>query len=547
MRLFAERWYQTEAIQSLLHFPSTHPTQYDATGVPKVRNPLVCMPTGTGKSYVIAKYCETVVKAYPTCRILICTHVKELIEQNFNTLKDVWPGAPAGVYSAGLKRREIATITFAGIASIKNKLDMLGRINIMVIDEAHLLSPNTDTTYQDVINQLRAQNPHLIVIGLTATPYRLGIGSLTNNGIFTDTAYDCTSLEMFNRLVNDGFLAPLISRRRTQLEIDLSNVGVQGSAGDYKQNELQAATDKPELTEGIVRDILEHGFGRGRRCGLIFASGVEHAEHVSECFARYGFDVPAIHQGTKNRDEILRDFKAGRYWALVNNNILTTGFDHPPIDFIALLRATMSTGLYVQMLGRGTRPAMYKANCLVHDYAGNTARLGPINDPCIPKMKGAGKGDPPVWCCPQCETYNHARAPFCVECGCPHDMLSKLDGAASTEVVMIGEEPVTHYFNVNQVIYFRHQKKDKDGNATKPPSIRVNYHCGLNIYQEFVTLEHGGPSDRFGREWWRKRFPGDFVPATVDEALQYTSYLKVPARILVHTNTKYPRVLEVEF
>lgn len=544
MSQYNKRWYQEEAIEALLQFPQTHPAKYDqVNGLYVPRSPLVAMPTGTGKSFVIAKYVETVLKQYPTCRVLVCTHVKELIEQNSKTLRNVWSGAPIGIFSAGLKKREISAVTFAGIQTIKNHLDKLGIIHILIIDEAHLLSPNGDSTYQDVIKRLRAVNPNLLVIGLTATPYRLGIGSLTNNGIFTDTAYDCTDLHSFNRLVHEGYLALLVSRRRTNLEIDLSNVGI--SSGEYKQGELQAAADDATLTEGIVYDILANGYYVGRRCCLVFASGIEHAEHISQAFARYGFTVPAIHQGTKDRDAILRDFKAGRYWAVVNNNILTTGFDHPPIDMIAMVRATTSTGLWVQMLGRGTRPSYEtgKRDCLVHDYAGNTARLGPINDPAIPKPKGAGKGEAPVWCCPMCEAYNHARAPFCAVCGCPHDMLGNIQGAASVEEVMISEEPVTEYYRVNQVLYFKHQPKD----LTKPPSLRVCYHCGLNVFTEWVQLQHGSVADKFGRDWWRKRFPGDYVPETIDEALLYQSFLKNPERVLVHVNKKYPEILEVEF
>lgn len=537
------RWYQRDAVNALLEYFRTHPAVVD--GQVRSRNPLVCMPTGTGKSAVIGWFAEYALKSFPGTRVLMMTHVKELIAQNAAALKRIWPGAPLGIYSAGLKKKEINDITYAGVASIKNALAKLGKIDIVLIDEAHLLSPKDDGTYREIIEFLRSLNPYLVVIGFTATPYRLGIGSLTNNGIFTDTAIDLTTLEMFNRLVNEGFLAPLVTKRRGNISVDLSNVGVNN--GEYKANELQAAADQTALTNNIVLDILNNGYGAGRRAGLVFSSGIEHAKHLSECFAYYGIEVPAVHSNMENgeRDRILSDFKLGHYWGVIGNNIFTTGFDHPPVDFIACVRPTTSPGLWVQMLGRGTRPSdeTGKTNCLVHDYAGNTERLGPINDPQIPKMKGKGKGEAPVWCCEMCGTYNHARAPYCDSCGFQHDMTSKLNENVSLHDVMISENPIVEMYEVNQVVYFKHVKRS---DPTALPTMRVVYQCGLQSFFEYIALEHSGIAGHRARDWWRQRYNSD-PPTTIDQALLYVDYLKKPQRISVHTNLKFPRVVGWEF
>lgn len=483
------------------------------------------------------------VQAHPTTRVLMMTHVKELIQQNANKLLEYWPRAPLGIFSAGLKKKTVGQITYAGVQTIKNHLDKLGRIDMVLIDEAHLLSPSDDGTYKDIIARLRVGNPYLVVIGFTATPYRLGIGSLTNNGIFTDTAIDLTTLESFNRLVNEGYLAPLVTKRRGDIRIDTSGVGI--SNGEFNQTQLQKAADDNKLTNAIVYDILCNAYSAGRSSAIVFASGIEHAEHISQCFAHYGIEVPCVHSkmDSGKRDGILSDFKAGRYWGMVGNNIFTTGFDHPPIDFIACVRSTMSPGLWVQMLGRGTRPFEGKANCLVFDYAGNTERLGPINDPTIPKMKGKGTGQAPVWCCPMCGSYNHARAPFCVDCGFAHDMSAQHDEKPSDLEVMVASDPVIEMFEVRGVYYYSHVPR---ADPTRPPLLRVRYSTAAATFDEYVALEATGPRRGIAARWWQQRFNSE-VPATVADALTMTRHLKTPRRISVHINRKWPEIVGVEF
>ena len=197
------RYYQAEAIEAIYAYFSK-----------KQGNPLVALPTGTGKSVVIGEFIRGVYQRYPNQRVMMLTHVKELIEQNLDKLLTIWPTAPAGVYSAGVGRKESNfPITFAGIASVAKKAEAFGHIDLVLIDEAHLVSADQDTLYQKFLADLKKVNPYLKVIGFTATTYRLGLGSLTNGGVFTDVCYDQTTMEAFNRLVAEGFMAPLIPKR----------------------------------------------------------------------------------------------------------------------------------------------------------------------------------------------------------------------------------------------------------------------------------------------------------------------------------------------
>jgi DNA repair protein RadD len=527
--IFEDRWYQTEAVESIFSY------FMGSTG-----NPVVALPTGTGKSIVIGRFMQRVLRQWPKQRFLVLTHVKELVEQNAKKLAEMWPTAPIGIYSAGLGRRDTAmSITFGGVASVVNCVEAFGHRDLLLVDECHLISPKADTMYGEVISRLKAINPHLKVVGFTATAFRLGQGMIIEGGIFTDICYDLTGVEAFNRLIAEGFISPLIPKR-TRTALDVSNVGMNN--GEFAQGALQAAVDKDEITYAALREMVE--FGSDRQSWLIFASGVEHAEHIADALTSFGIPAAAIHSKLKDgeRDARLAAFKRGELRALSNNNVLTTGFDHPPVDLIGMLRPTMSPGLWVQMLGRGTRPspATGKRNCLVLDFAGNTKRLGPINDPVIPKRKGPGTGEAPVRICEACGCYNHASARICINCGEEFTFQTKIIASAGTDELLRSDLPVVEYFDVQRVTYNRHQREGSF------PVIKVSYFTGLQKFDEWVCLEHSGFPGKKARDWWRQRH-ADEPPATTDEALQYVARLRVPRRIRVWVNKKIPEVLSHEY
>jgi DNA repair protein RadD len=527
--MIEDRWYQTEAIDSIFSY------FMGSTG-----NPVVALPTGTGKSLVIGGFMQRVLRQWPKQRFLALTHVKELVEQNAKKLAEMWPNAPIGIYSAGLGRRDtVMPITFGGVASVVNCIEAFGHRDLLLVDECHLISPKADTMYGDAIAGLKKINPYLKVVGFTATAFRLGQGMITDGGLFTDICYDLTGIDAFNRLIAEGYLAPLIPKR-TKIELDVSSVGMNN--GEFAQGQLQAAVDKEEVTYAALREMVD--FGQDRQSWLIFASGVEHAEHIAEALSSFGIPCAAVHSklGDKERDARIAAFKRGELRALSNNNVLTTGFDHPPVDLIGMLRPTMSPGLWVQMLGRGTRPSPStgKRNCLVLDFAGNTRRLGPINDPVIPKRKGKGTGEAPVRICEACGCYNHASARMCINCGEEFTFQTKIIASAATDALLRSDLPIVEYFDVQRVIYNRHSKEGA------PPMIKVSYFAGMHKYDEWICLEHPGFAGKKARDWWRQRHASE-PPETTDEALQFVSMLRVPRRIRVWVNKKYPEVLSYEY
>lgn len=540
-------------------------------------NPIVALPTGTGKSVVIAGFIQRALMTYPQTRVMKLTHVKELIQQNLEKLLAVWPTAPAGVYSSGLGRKDAGyPIVFGGVATVaKANPDLFGRVDLLVIDECHLVSPKEMTMYQVIIRVLKEINPFLKVIGFTATPYRLGHGMLTDQGgLFTDICFDMTGIDAFNWLLAEGYLSPLIPKR-TNIELDVSGVGVHG--GEFKANELQAAVDKQEVTYAALRECQQYGSDRNH--WLLFASGIEHAIHIHEMLESLGVSSTFVHSKMKDteRDNNIARFKAGKVQAMVNNGILTTGFDYPQIDLIAALRPTQSTSLWVQMLGRGTRPVFIecyqneygvwtpydldtkegrlasiaagpKQNCLVLDFAGNTRRLGPINNPVLPKRKGkGGGGTAPVKVCEACGCYNHASVRFCEFCGEEFPRHLKINQQAGTDELIVASEgpeiPKTEVFKVDRVTYGEHRKEDR------PSTIMVSYFCGLRMFKEWVCLEHDGYPGKKARDWWRDRVIGyeEELPETTMDALTRLDTLKTPTHIRVWLKPKYDEVIAYDY
>jgi len=551
--LLKERDYQTYAADK--------PFEYFAESV---GNPLILMPTGTGKSLVVGGIVERALRAYPATRIIMMTETKELVAQNYEKLKTMWPDAPVGIYCDGLDRKQHHyPVTFGTIGSLIGVAEIFGFIDFVIVDEAHGISEKDDTMYRRFLQALMVKNPNLKVIGLTATGFRMKQGMLTqgDNPVFTDIIVDMVGLESFNWFLDEGYLVPPIPRPTgAETLIDASKVKVRG--GEYDQKSMQDEADNQKKNEAVVLELLQ--YGQNRHSGMVFASGLEHCKHLLEIFEYYGQSatwVASRGMTPKDRDRNIEAFKQGEFKWMINNGILTTGFDHPILDIIGMARLTLSPGLWVQMLGRGTRPvyasgfdlstrdgrrssiaASQKQNCLVLDFAQNVTRLGPINDPRIPKpAERKREGDAPVRICDACGCYNHASARTCWSCGFEFPRYLKIDETSGAKALVRGvnsskppiDPPIYEEVPVDRVTY---QVWRKPG---KPDSIRVTYHCGRRTFPEWVCIEHDGVAGRKGRAWWRKFSQQQDVPETTEAALKLTDTLRQPRAIELATNMDF--------
>jgi DNA repair protein RadD len=338
---FELRDYQREAVDGLYNYWAGKAGE----------NPLIVAPTGSGKTAIIAQLIKDAM-GFQGTRVLVVTHVKELLEQGADGLLKLYPEADFGLYSAGLKQKVLGRpITFAGIQSIwERAYDIVPAPDLVLIDEAHLLPKNTETRYNRFIADLKVCNPDVKVVGLTATPYRLDSGYLHEGkgAIFDGIAYNIS----VGMLMEQGYLSPVISKGGMR-QIDLTNVKKRG--GEFVEHDLAVAASDPELVNATVEEIVR--LGANRKSWLVFASGINHAGMLKDQFEVHGIEVDLVtgEDGKNKRNSTLAKFKSGQTRCLINVNVLTTGFDAPSVDLVALVRATASTGLYVQMVGRGTR------------------------------------------------------------------------------------------------------------------------------------------------------------------------------------------------
>jgi DNA repair protein RadD len=474
-------------------------------------HPCAVVPTAGGKTPIMATICRDAVTQWHG-RVLILAHVKELLEQTAEKLRVVCPEVSFGIYSAGLKRRDTSyPVTVAGIQSIYKKACDLEPFDLILVDEAHLIPLDGDGMYRQFLAEARVVNPHLRVIGFTATPFRLKTGPIcTPEGLLNHICYEVGVRE----LIRDGYLCPLISKAG-KTKADMTSLHVRG--GEFMADEVESLMDQDALVRAACKEIVE--FAAVRNACLIFSSGVKHGQHIVETLrAEHGLECGFVcgETPTTERDATLSHFKAGELKFLCNVNVLTTGFDAPHIDCVALVRPTMSPGLYYQMVGRGFRLHPSKDNCLVLDFGGNVLRHGPVDEIQVTTLE-RGNGKAPAKECPECQAVIAAGFGRCPQCGFefPPPERQKHEGKASEAGVLSGQVTTTKHV-VQDVHYSIHVKRGAAEDA--PRTLRVDYRVGWHqTKSEWVCFEHEGFARRKAETWWRRRSP-DPVPSTVEEA-----------------------------
>lgn len=515
----------------------------------KPGSPLIVLPTGAGKSLVLATICKELLAGWPDMRILNVTHVRELIVGNYKELLTIWPFAPAGIYSAGVGRRDAhSQIIFGGVQTIATKTEHIGHIDLVMVDEAHLMPRNSETQYGKLLDGLRTINPDLKLVGLTATPYRLGEGMLTDSvekavdGKITEVAplFDDICFEQpIGDMIDGGYLCKPISKGMAT-GFDLTGVGKIG--GDYNQGKLQAAIDKVDVNKAVVDEVV--AYGENRKAWLLFCSGVEHAIHMRDEIRSRGVTCETVtgETPTAERDRILADFRAGRLRAVTNNSVMTTGTNIPAIDLVAFCRPTLSAGLYVQMAGRGLRLSPGKENCLFLDFAGVVRKHGPI-DAVLPPHARSGSGEAPVKQCPQeeggCGSLVHASVRCCPDCGFefPINEEPKIESTAA-DVPMLSKDSAQWRAVTGRSF------RSHEGKAGKPPSVKVTFMCGLTAINTWLCPQHTGYAQAKAHRWWHKHGGERPFPRDVLEWLERQNELLETAEISVRPDGKYWTVVD---
>jgi DNA repair protein RadD len=516
-------------------------------------NPVVVIPTAGGKTPILATICRDAVTRW-NGRVLVVSHVKELLQQAVDKLKLVCPELPVGVYSAGLNRRDTGQrVIVAGIQSIYKRAGELDAFDLIIVDEAHLIPTDGEGMYRQFLAEAKAINPQLRVIGLTATPYRLDAGPICSAEHFLNAV--CYEIGI-KELIRDGFLCPLVSKSGVT-KVDTSTLHIRG--GEFIADEVEGLMDQDELVEAACRELVT--YTADRQACLIFASGVKHGRHVVDTLkAKHGLECGFVCGETpaRERDELLARFRGEKSNGLFpraplkylcNVNVLTTGFDAPQIDCVALLRPTMSPGLYYQMVGRGFRLHPGKQNCLVLDFGGNVLRHGPVDQIKVKDKPGVGTGEAPAKECPECHSVIAIAYACCPDCGYafpPPDRTAH-EAKASEAGILSGQVTVTTY-RVSDVHYGVHTKRG--ASKDDPKSMRVDYKVGWHEYKsEWICFEHQGYARQKAVAWWKRRSP-DPVPDTADRAVELaqSGALATTTAITVRSvaGEPYERIIDYE-
>ncbi|EJG1726874.1 DEAD/DEAH box helicase [Vibrio parahaemolyticus] len=362
--MYTLRPYQADSVKAVIHYFRKHST-------PAV----IVLPTGAGKSLVIAELAR-LAKGH----VLVLAHVKELVEQNHAKYEGY--GLKGAIFSAGLGRKETdQQVVFASVQSVVRNLDSFkNQFSLLVIDECHRVPDDKNSSYQKVITHLRELNPGIKVLGLTATPYRLGMGWIyqyhTRGQVRTEESRffrDCIFELPIRYLLDENFLTPARMMDAPVLSYDFSQLKP-ANTGRYKEAEMDMVIDKAKrATPQIVEQIIQ--YARERKGVMIFAATVRHAQEIHGLLPEGETAIVIGDTPTPERDAIIQAFKNREIKYLVNVSVLTTGFDAPHVDLIAILRPTESVSLYQQIVGRGLRLSEGKNECLVLDYAGNSYDL----------------------------------------------------------------------------------------------------------------------------------------------------------------------------
>ena len=493
-------------------------------------NPCVVLPTGAGKSVVLAAFIKKAIEDFNT-KMIVLTHQKELIEQDYQKTISMIPDIDCGVYCAGMNKKELNhKVTFASIQSIIRRKEELDSVDLILIDECHLINNKSEGMYRTFISYMTEKNKYLKCIGMTATPYRLGQGMITDGDLFNPPLIEPITIK---ELQDMGYLSKLSSKLMKH-KIDTTGIHIVG--GDYNRKELEERVLIEGYNEEIVDEICR--WCKDRKNWLIFCTGVNHARKIADLLNERHILTVCITGNTpkKEREQYLEDFKKGFIQAVTNVNVLTTGFDNPNIDLIVMLRPTCSPGLYMQMVGRGLRIAEGKENCLILDFAGNIERNGPINNVMPPSKRGQGRGIPPMKTCPECLELVPIQTEICPSCGFEWNRKEECNetGDDKTGKYSLSEADINGFdINIGERIV-----PIKDWTWSKGVSKAGNPMWIITYYPDNFCIKPIKEFVAFGTDWLNERN---------SRRIEQCKGKGKPTKILVDFSGRYPEIKKIVF
>lgn len=360
---------------------------------------LWCLPTGAGKSSI----CASVVKQCVAKgkRVVFAVHSEELVKQFHLRLREQF-NIDSGIIMASYKQRRELLVQVCSIQTLVRR--EYPKTDIVFIDECHRAKSNS---YKKMIDNYSDK----IIVGLTATPFR-GDGKGLDD-IFDTIVHPVKIQELIS-------LKHLVSTKVYAPEYEVNMKGVKTVGGDFSKGEMYDKFQDKGIAKGVIHNYVENACGMKT---IVFCINVRHSKETAQMFIDNGFKAKSL-DGTTDKEErrrVVKEFAEGKIDILTNCALFIEGFDIPDTECVVLNRATKSLNAYVQMVGRGLRPAGNKKECIVLDHGGNTIRHGFVEDyDCEDfDLKGVKKRkvSKPTKKCPSCFVINHASSRTCTCCG----------------------------------------------------------------------------------------------------------------------------------
>lgn len=525
-------------------------------------NVLLEAACGAGKTILFAKIAQRLLAENPSFRVLFLMDREILVRQTEEKLRAVAPELTLDVGIICASASKVKTgdkrITIASRQSLINGLLNFVAPQLTVVDECHMMAipkDNEQDQFGKIISALRNYNPHMRILGVTATPYRLNDGYIYGkkhapklNPYFDDVHHRIRVSE----LLGLGFLAPLFGKTVTpqSFEQRLESIGLVG--GEYNAGQTAALMSEALYVDGVINAYKDHAVNRKK--AIVFCVTIEHAKKVTQAFNDAGIPALELHSELDNLNsyaawnEIKRNDNDIKVFVSVA--MLTTGLDVVDVDCIIMARPTKSTALYKQILGRGMRMAPNKIDCLVLDLVGNNHRFGTDLDKLIVEYKqGFGKGESKKSVekeCPQCGAVLHPAVRICFECG--FSFAAEFSGdTPELQDVEYGIKPPKEY-KVLSLVHFVHKSKKtkfdllrimielETGDMLKPLSVNQWVCFEADGYSGFAVTK--------GRQTW-SLFTSEPMPSTAREAAEMI--LVKPDIVIVDESGKYPEVKKLIF
>lgn len=554
----------------------------------KKRDPaVIVLPTGAGKSLVIAELTRIA-----NGRVLVLAHVKELVEQNYEKYKSY--NLPAGIFSASLGKKDWdQKAIFGSVQSVARAPDdFFNGFSLLVIDECHRVADESATQYQEVIKKLLERNPQLCILGLTATPYRLGLGWIYEYSQTGEIKTD--KKRFFKQCVYELSLSYMIKNRylTTPVKVDIpvtcydfSELSEKDRMYTSSEVEEILKTQK-RLTPLIIKNIIDITEHFNRQGVMIFSSSVKHAEEIMSYLPENDSRIVLGDTDMDDRNEIVQDFKMKKFKYLVNVSVLTTGFDAPHVDVIAILRPTESNSLYQQIVGRGLRLSQDKKDCYILDYTG----MGhDIYAPEISDKRPAKDTVPVKIPCPVCSFENdfwgyvdhdgeviehfgrkcrgatqdpktfqvipcgfRFRFKICHSCGCENDITARacekcdailIDADAKLKQAKLSKN--FHVLTPDRITF--DERKDKNSN----PYLEIRYY---DLDAQYVSEAHffNNPSSikKFNINFLRSHLKRPELAVelrTPHDIIKHQSLFRLPSFVIARKQDKFWKITEKVF